>query len=231
MSIFDPYARGSIGRRRESLPEPVAEYESSGRFRSDPYGEAHPLDVAEMLDRLGLSSGTPRDIHDGNPIVDEWDMHRRFAESFSAGHQRLRNPHDARSPLAELFAHAIAGHRKPGLLERGDISQQVDPFDKRPALVGSDLMGTLHIPVTSIAEVNAAVQEHFAPILRKESWCGICFSKRIKPAEIKFLLRGHSFWILVNPVCLRCQRKLIDSAERVNVDLFWIDHPSVSSGI
>lgn len=227
---FDPYARDSIGRRRESLPEPVAEYENSGRFRSDPYGEAHPLDVAEMLDRLGLSSGTPRDIHDGNPIVDEWDMHRRFAESFSPGHQRLRNTHDPRSFLAEVFTHAIAGHRKPGLLERGDISQQVDPFDKRPALVGDDSIGTLHIPVTNITEVNTAVQEHFAPVLRKKSGCGICFSKRIKLAEIKFLLRGHSFWILVNPVCAPCQQNLNDSAARIDVDLYWIDHPSADSG-
>ncbi|MGW5075968.1 hypothetical protein [Rhodococcus sp. NPDC004095] len=226
---WDPYARENIGRRRGSLPDPVAEYEASGRFRSDPSAAPDPDRVAALLARLGLANGGRTNLHDGSPVVDQWEAHRRFAESFSPGHQRVRSPLNPNATLGDLFPHIIGGHRKPGPLARGDISQQVDPLDKRPALIGDDRLGTLHVPVVDRNEVESAVRGQFAPRLRKESWCGFCMKKQVKLGEIQFLLRGHSFWIHVSPACGRCHGLMDESAERIGVELTWIAHPSADA--
>ena len=222
----DPYARDSAGRLRDAPPEPVHEYEASGRFRSNPWGAADPAEVAALMDRLGMKPGHPFDPHRAHPEVEQWEMHQRFAESFSPGHQRLENPGSPGSTLGELLPHARVGNRLRGGDERSDIEQQLNgPFDKRPALVGCDVDGWVQLPVSTVEEVTKGVLEHIAPKLRKDSCCGFCYKKQIRLRDIRFLLRGHSFWIHVQAACVACQTKLQANADRIGVELSWIDHP------
>ncbi|WP_155291630.1 hypothetical protein [Rhodococcoides fascians] len=232
MSDFnpDPYTRDSAGRLRNAPSEPVHEYEASGRFRSNPYGAADPAEVAALMDRLDMKPGQPFDLRRANPIVDQWEMHQRFAESFSPGHQRLENPGAPGMTLGELLAFTRVGNRRRGGNERSDVEQQLDdPFDKRPALAGSNVDGWVQLPVSTVEEVTRGVVEHFAPKFRKDSCCGFCFKKQIRLRDLRFLLRGHSFWIHVHAACVECQTKLQANADRIGVQLSWIDHPDKAS--
>jgi hypothetical protein len=227
----DPFTVDRNGRVRGAAPEPVHEYEESGRFRADPDASPDPAELTALLGRLGMldadGNPKPKDLHEGNPIVDQWDKHREFAECFSPGHERLRNPSTESAHLGLLLAYARIGHRRRGGLRRGDIEQQIDDrFDKRPVLVGCDELGWLDVPVTSYEEVKAAVVDRYAAPSKKDSWCGFCYRKRLPLDEIRVLLRGHGFRIFVTPACARCQAKLVKNANEIDVVLDWIDHPA-----
>lgn len=229
MSDFnpDPFARDSIGRLPGAPLEPVGEYEASGRFRSDPYSPADPERVAALLKRLGLEDGKPFDPHRTNPVVEQWEMHRRFAESFSPGHDRLTNPATGTQTLGTLMAYMQLGQRRTGGPERADISaRKNDPLDVRPVLVGCDVDGWLQVEVNTREEVRRVVVDRLSPELRRDSWCGFCHKKQLRLSDLRFLLRGHSFWIVATPACMDCQNKLASNAVEINAELEWIDHPA-----
>ncbi|WP_156380598.1 MULTISPECIES: hypothetical protein [unclassified Rhodococcus (in: high G+C Gram-positive bacteria)] len=224
----DPYARDSIGRLRGAPIEPIEEYEASGRFRCDPYAPPDPERVDALLTRLGLEGGRNFDPHRSNPIVEQWEMHQRFAESFSPGHDRLAHPATGTQTLGHHMAFMQVGQRRTGGPKRSSISaQNDDPLDVRAVLVGCDSEGWLQTEVNSYEEVRRIVLEQLSPKLRRDSWCGFCNKKKIRLADLRFLLQGHSYWIFATPACLGCQTKLCTNAREIDVDLTWIAHPSV----
>ncbi len=146
----------------------------------------------------------------------------RLAETFSRGHQRLQNHASLNTTLGEFFPYQVAGHRRTGGDVRGDVAEQVaSPLETTAALIGDDHTGALHVRVSTRAEVAAVVRDRFALSDPTDTWCSFCHEKCIPPEDLKYLLRGHSFWILVSPACEPCQDELELSASSIGVELCW----------